>query len=183
MHTIVFLIGQLGNEVFNYIIKHIVKEARPSMRDLNNIHVKYGWPSSHAQFIWFFVSYLTLVINFRCHNRSTSHCFFNLWKLSMTTILHCTAGVVTYSRVYLGYHTVNQVIWGAAIGYIVSVIWFLLSQLVFAPFFPMIVHSKFGEFFMIRDSSLIPDVLWFEYTISRNEARVRSRKMSISKSQ
>jgi len=183
MHTVTFLIGQLGNEVLNYVIKHIVKEKRPSMRDLSNMHVKYGWPSSHAQFIWFFAFYLTLFVNFRCHNRSISPCFFNVWKLIVTTASFCLAGVVTYSRVYLGYHTLNQVVWGAAIGSVVSLIWFVLTQFVFAPLFPMFVHSKLGEFFMIRDSSLIPDVLWFEYTISRNEARVRSRKMSISKNQ
>ena len=134
MHTMIFLVGQFGNVVFNYIIKHIVKEARPSMRDLSNIHVKYGWPSAHAQSIWFFAFYLTLFIYFRCSNRPTFRCFFNMWKLCTTTILFCMAGVVTYSRVYLGYHTVNQVVWGGAIGSMVSLIWFLLSHLVFKRF-------------------------------------------------
>lgn len=28
-----------------------------------------------------------------------------------------------------------------------------------------------SEFFLIRDTSLIPNVLWFEYTVTRAEAR------------
>lgn len=34
---------------------------------------------------------------------------------------------------------------------------------------------------MIRDTTLIPNVLWFEYTTSRQEARARGRKMAALK--
>lgn len=34
-----------------------------------------------------------------------------------------------------------------------------------------------SEFFLIRDTSLIPNVLWFEYTVTRAEARNRQRKL------
>lgn len=28
-----------------------------------------------------------------------------------------------------------------------------------------------SEFFLVRDTSLIPNILWFEYTVTRSEAR------------
>uniref|UniRef100_A0A8C6YLC6 Dolichyldiphosphatase n=1 Tax=Nothoprocta perdicaria TaxID=30464 RepID=A0A8C6YLC6_NOTPE len=34
-----------------------------------------------------------------------------------------------------------------------------------------------SEFFLIRDTSLIPNILWFEYTVTRAEARNRQRKL------
>lgn len=34
-----------------------------------------------------------------------------------------------------------------------------------------VFFSPVGEVFMLRDSTLIPHVLWFEYTSSRSEAR------------
>lgn len=36
---------------------------------------------------------------------------------------------------------------------------------------------KLSEYLMLRDTTLIPNILWFEYTITRQEARVRTRKM------
>ncbi|KAG8035559.1 hypothetical protein G9C98_000987 [Cotesia typhae] len=42
---------------------------------------------------------------------------------------------------------------------------------------------RLSEFLLIRDSTLIPNVLWFEYTNIRTEARARSRKLVSMKSQ
>lgn len=39
-------------------------------------------------------------------------------------------------------------------------------------------YRKLCELLMIRDTTLIPNVLWFEYTKSRQEARARGRKMA-----
>ncbi|XP_071379440.1 dolichyldiphosphatase 1 isoform X2 [Centroberyx affinis] len=34
-----------------------------------------------------------------------------------------------------------------------------------------------SEYFLVRDTSLIPNILWFEYTVTRSEARNRQRKL------
>lgn len=39
------------------------------------------------------------------------------------------------------------------------------------------------ERLMIRDTSLIPNILWFEYTHARTESRARNRKLTSMKSQ
>lgn len=33
------------------------------------------------------------------------------------------------------------------------------------------IFRPISEFFLIRDTSLIPNILWFEYTVTRAEAR------------
>jgi len=180
MHTLAYFVGLLGSEAINISIKHFVKEPRPASRHLT-VGVKYGWPSSHSQFTWFLVVYLNLFIHIRCH--STRSVLYDSWKY-VVSLLSTLVGVsVAYGRVYLQYHTENQVVWGSCIGAALAIVWFLTTHFLLTPLFPLVVHSKLGEFFMIRDSTFIPNVLWFEYSVSRQESRRCSRKMSMSKSQ
>jgi len=34
-----------------------------------------------------------------------------------------------------------------------------------------ILNRPISEYFLVRDTSLIPNILWFEYTVTRSEAR------------
>ncbi|ROT66982.1 putative dolichyldiphosphatase 1-like [Penaeus vannamei] len=88
-----------------------------------------------------------------------------------------------YSRVYLLYHTWGQVLWGALVGIILGFGWFTLTHLMLTPLFPIVASWKVCETLMIRDTSLIPNILWFEYTHARTENRARSRKLASMKSQ
>lgn len=81
-----------------------------------------------------------------------------------------TALLVAYSRVYLEYHTVEQVIVGGAIGRAFGAIWFFLVHYIFSRYFAVITSWKASEFLMIRDYSPIPNVQLFQYTVERNEA-------------
>lgn len=46
-----------------------------------------------------------------------------------------------------------------------------------------IFFRKISEFFLLRDTTLIPNILWFEYTVTRKETRARQRKQISMKSQ
>lgn len=59
----------------------------------------------------------------------------------------------------------------------------LKSQLAFYFKYLSLSCRKVSEFFLLRDTTLIPNVLWFEYTNSRQEARARGRKLGSMKSQ
>nr|CAD7589680.1 unnamed protein product [Timema genevievae] len=85
--------------------------------------------------------------------------------------------------VYLQYHTWKQVLSGALVGFLFGSLWFALTYLIFTPLFPLIASWRISEFLLLRDTTLIPNVLWFEYTHSRQEARARSRKLVSMKSQ
>uniref|UniRef100_H2Z4M7 Dolichyldiphosphatase n=1 Tax=Ciona savignyi TaxID=51511 RepID=H2Z4M7_CIOSA len=180
IRVIVFFVGIFVNESVNFIIKHIVQEARP-IAGHTVLNVEHGWPSSHSQFVWFFISYVILFIYIRSHNNNGI--MDMLWKHGMCGLCVVTGCMVSYSRVYLLYHFFNQVLWGFIFGTILGVSWFAITQLLLSPWFPFIVSWKVCEFFMIRDSTLIPNIMWFEYTTSRQESRSRSRKMSSNKLQ
>uniref|UniRef100_A0AAY4A2Z8 Dolichyldiphosphatase n=1 Tax=Denticeps clupeoides TaxID=299321 RepID=A0AAY4A2Z8_9TELE len=91
-------------------------------------------PSSHAQFIWFFVVYFFLFLYLRMHQTNNARCVELLWRHILSVILLSVALFVSYSR-------------------------------------------PISEFFLVRDTSLIPNILWFEYTVTRSEARNRQRKL------
>ena len=86
-------------------------------------------PSSHSQFTWFCCSYMIFFTLFRLTHTST-------WKV-LTVVSCLTTGLVmSYSRVYLEYHTVAQVLWGAILGLAGALLWFILTQLVLSPLYP-----------------------------------------------
>ncbi|CAL7933405.1 unnamed protein product [Xylocopa violacea] len=181
LHTITFFSGIIINECINFILKHTICEARPMTRD--TVHVEYGMPSMHAQFMWFFATYTTLFICMRLHHNNNSSILEKFWRITIIAACIIIAILVTYSRVYLLYHTSSQVLCGAFIGIILGTIWFTITCVVLTPLFPIIVSWRISEYLLLRDTTLIPNILWFEYTNIRTEARARSRKLVSMKSQ
>ncbi|XP_022820715.1 dolichyldiphosphatase 1-like [Spodoptera litura] len=179
LHTITFFTGTLVNEVLNIILKHIVCEARPLSR--GNLYNEYGMPSSHAQFVWFFSIYVFYFVLIRLHHINNNSIISALWRVIIVGGCMCLALLVSIARVYLHYHTTSQVVVGGIVGFIFATVWFAIVHRVFTPLFPQLVSLKLCEMLMIRDTTLIPNVLWFEYTTSRQEARARGRKMAALK--
>lgn len=93
------------------------------------------------------------------------------------------AVLVSISRIYLEYHSVSQVLYGALLGIIFATFWFALTYLILAPLFPQVVTWRISELLLLRDTTLIPNVLWFEYTNTRSEVRARRKKLVSMKSQ
>ncbi|KAL8812342.1 MAG: hypothetical protein Q9223_001100 [Gallowayella weberi] len=122
MEIFLMFAGQMGCEGLNFLLKRLIKGERPP-----RIKTKgYGMPSSHAQFAAFFCVYLTLFLLFRHSPRpSDTHTPTTLNErilLAIWSILF--AAIVCASRVYLHYHTVNQVLVGCAVGSVVALAWF-----------------------------------------------------------
>jgi len=80
----------------------------------------HGMPSSHAQFILFLSVYLcvALVLVFEIGKKPLGRLLV-LGSLAM-------AAIVSWSRTYLGYHTLPQVAVGAATGAAMALFWFFL---------------------------------------------------------
>ncbi|XP_034871545.1 dolichyldiphosphatase 1 isoform X2 [Mirounga leonina] len=113
----------------------------------------------------------------RMHQTNNARFLDLLWRHVLSLGLLTAAFLVSYSRVYLLYHTWSQVLYGGIAGSLMAVAWFAFTQEVLTPLFPRIAAWPISEFFLIRDTSLIPNVLWFEYTVTRAEARNRQRKL------
>ncbi|XP_034235134.1 dolichyldiphosphatase 1-like [Thrips palmi] len=181
LHTIAFFLGIILNELVNFLLKNWFCEPRPLVRNVT--YQEYGMPSSHSQFMWFFATYCALFVIIRLTHTNNHYHMEWLWKGLLLFVTNSFASCVCISRVYLQYHTWTQVFGGAIVGGTLGTIWFTLVTCVFSPFFPTIASWRISELLLIRDSSLIPNVLWFEYTNIRQEARARSRKLVSMKSQ
>ena len=131
--------------------------------------------------IYVYFRYMLLFVTFRMHNQRS--CLQNLWKATFSLLCFGLSGLVSYGRIYLHYHTWSQVIWGILIGAMFALIWFVIVHFLMTPCFPWITSTRIAEFFMIRDYTNIPDVMWFDYMHARGEANNRHRKMSRSKQQ
>ncbi len=92
----------------------------------------YGMPSSHAQFVEYFSTFLILFLLLRhdSHNHpyaSSTHVPVPHWQrlLLSCAALGCAAAVAQ-SRIYLNYHKPRQVYVGIAAGILCAVAWFSL---------------------------------------------------------
>ena len=116
-------------EALNFALKRLLKEERPKQ-----MHGKgYGMPSSHAQFVAFFSISLTLFLLFRhVPKRATpSHTPLSmLARVALSGVALANAGLVSWSRIYLSYHTPKQVLVGCLAGAVTGVSWFLVTTVV-----------------------------------------------------
>jgi len=181
LHTITFFIGLLLNEVLNMILKYTIRESRPMHRNVQ--YTEFGMPSSHSQLMWFFAVYSVYFTLFRLHQYPGKGISHHLHKVGIILTVVTVAACVAYSRIYLMYHTWAQICWGAGTGAVFATFWFTLTEFVFTPRFHDIATWPICEFFLIRDTTLIPNIMWFEYTNSRQETRTRVRKLTAMKSQ
>jgi len=171
LHTLTYAMGVIINYMGNYALKQYLAEPRPMKRDVQ--FEEFGMPSSHSQFMWFVSTYMALFTMFRLHHKPA--CLEVLWKLAWVGVCIGGAWLMAYSRVYLQYHTTSQVVWGGVAGGAGAFLWFLLTQLVFTPLYPWVATWRISEFFLIRDTSTIPNIFWFEYVKIRGEVNQRNR--------
>ncbi|XP_036042148.1 dolichyldiphosphatase 1 isoform X2 [Onychomys torridus] len=138
LHTISFLGGLALNEGVNWLIKHVIQEPRPCGGPHTAVGTKYGMPSSHSQFMWFFSVYSFLFLYLRMHQTNNARFLDLLWRHVLTLGLLTAAFLVSYSRVYLLYHTWSQVLYGGIAGSLMAIAWFIFTQEVLTPLFPRI---------------------------------------------
>ncbi|CAH9078206.1 unnamed protein product [Cuscuta epithymum] len=173
LQGIFFAIGLLISQFINEIVKKSVQQARPETCVILETCDSHGWPSSHAQYMFFFAVYLTLLTRRRLGSLFRYQMWVAvlvIWPLSILTL---------YSRVYLGYHSVAQVLAGAGLGAVLGGAWFWVVNSQIRRHFPAMEETALGRFFYIKDTSDIPDVLRFEY----ENARAARKHVSYKRSQ
>ncbi|KAG0343840.1 hypothetical protein BG004_004960 [Podila humilis] len=95
------------------------QQQQQQFRRKYRLRVDYGMPSSHAQLVAFFVTYISLQLILMEPEGSPGQWFLIL-------LLELYAWSVVWSRIRLGRHTVSQVLVGAAIGTAYGLIWFAI---------------------------------------------------------
>jgi dolichyldiphosphatase len=176
LHTIFYFFGILMNELCNFILKNAIQDPRPHRDGVRALFDHYGMPSSHAQFMWFFAVYLVLFVSLRVHAMGTKMYRDVTCRVIAALVAIMVACFVCYSRIYLVYHSWPQVVCGSILGSVLAAIWFLIVHVLLTPLFPLMLHNMFAEWLLLRDLTLIPHIMWFEYVQARSEAKTRQRK-------
>ena len=176
------LLGILANEVLAQALKRHFKEPRPATCELVDFCDTHGMPSSHAQ-LAAFVATLTTLHFVRRREEFMVFCRWNKREasgraghtdpmtLALVLIAWPMAGLVCASRVYLGYHSVQQVVAGTCVGCVFGAVYHELVCLTATKRFAAldVNDGGFGGWVArtvigvrMRDSSLVPDPLEVE---------------------
>ncbi|KAK2411213.1 Phosphatidic acid phosphatase (PAP2) family protein [Trifolium repens] len=105
--------GSILNAMFSISLKHILNQKRPS-----SLKSDPGMPSSHAQSIFFTVIFIIL--------SSVELLTINELTITSSSLVLAFGSYFSYLRVSQKLHTVSQVIVGAVIGSICSILWNLV---------------------------------------------------------
>ncbi|ODQ49882.1 PAP2-domain-containing protein [Saitoella complicata NRRL Y-17804] len=121
---LVALAGQLVNEAINYVLKKLLKEARPVLPGLDEAVGKgYGMPSSHSQFMGFWAGVVVVVLYGKLGHRYTAP-----QRIALSVAAVTLSTLVCVSRVVLGYHSIKQVVVGNSLGYVLASVWWFAVQ-------------------------------------------------------
>lgn len=154
--TLAFLLGQLLNELVNAALKRAIREPRPPSQLRHSGPTDYGMPSAHAQFGFFFLTYFAAWA--LRHWRVSA-----FWRTASIGCVACGAGAVSYSRVYLRYHSINQVLAGAGVGVGAGLLYFAWVEAALRPRFAALAGSALGCALWLRDCTHVNNVLLEEY--------------------
>ena len=121
-------------------------------------------PSSHAQFVSFFAVFLTLFLLFR-HVPGTGTALstespITLIERIFVSVLACIgATAVATSRIYLNYHTPEQVVAGCVAGIVFALFWFQIgSYLRLGGWVEWFLDTELSRMFRIRDLVICEDL-------------------------
>lgn len=82
-------------------------------------------------------------INFLClyrlHYNSNSMLSERIWRIAIIGGCNATAALVSYSRIYLQYHSNSQVLCGILMGVFLGALWFTVTHIFLTSYFPIIV--------------------------------------------
>lgn len=155
LHTVFALIGQLLNEGVNYILKyHMFSQKRPVGTDRQDP----GMPSNHSQFIFFFCSYWIFYFFSEPRFQERIYTWLMIIAIAAGSMITC------YSRLYLGYHTFEQVAAGIVFGVVCGITWRLAYNYVFAHRLKCWQHNTLCQYVYLRDTSHIPNLLAYSYS-------------------
>lgn len=137
-------------------------------------------PSSHAQFIWYFAVYGTIYL-WTCIRIEN-----DVLKALLSIALLTVAALVSYSRqvsakqnnrnrlthtlvadrIYLGYHSLPQIIVGSAVGSAFAIVWFRLVErrLRQTGLIDRLLDLPISKRLYLRDMRFIDNVARWEYT-------------------
>ncbi|KAG2760596.1 hypothetical protein PC129_g4238 [Phytophthora cactorum] len=168
LDSISMLVGQLVSVVSNKVLKKLINQPRPEGAYMSGP----GMPSAHSQFMGFFAAYMVIYTWKRLNSRRRLEQWFTIFGVIMSAVLTC------YSRIHLNYHSIDQVVVGAAVGVLTGVVWYALVAAASPWLFPLVAESRIAKFFYVRDISHIPDLTVYQHEVCNKATATFPKKKS-----
>ncbi|ODV79502.1 uncharacterized protein CANTADRAFT_26401 [Suhomyces tanzawaensis NRRL Y-17324] len=150
IEPVVVVGGHLAGEILNKIIKKIIKQPRPDFhKDFGSgsYSLTYGMPSAHSQFMGFFAGYFICTLLFRVKHLSDLQIYSGCLFMMVVSV------AVALSRVYLLYHTLQQVCVGLMFGVVLGMLYFAVITVARdVGFIDWILGWRLVNFFYVKDS-------------------------------
>ena len=175
--TTMLLVGTFLNVILNKALKEALREPRPATCAvmLNSglatpgSFEEFGMPSNHAQFMAFLGVFASLFLAVRTTGASV------LERIILGVLAHILILSVAYSRVYLGYHSLKQVLVGLGVGGCAGCAWFFIYLSILEPFGKVFTRTWIAQKLLIRDASSIGNIVKFEHNIYSLHTSYQSR--------
>ncbi|CAF3235346.1 unnamed protein product [Rotaria socialis] len=182
IQTIMYFGGFVISGIINHYLKITFKQQRPERtRHRMDFYDVYGMPSGHAQSFFYFMTYLSIFLFLKSQGSSTTY-IRSIRNRCLLLVQPIAAILVAYSRVYLYYHTIAQVVVGSFIGTILGGLWYYFINYQFIKYVSFIIDQPLAKYFLIRDYSSIPNIIQFQYDSECAEAkRCRARYVNSSR--
>lgn len=136
INDVLLCLGYGLNTVVSKGLKEVIRQPRPDYgcESLGNCH-EYGMPSNHAQFMAFcfsvtLLSYLAKkkVVASRGTRAGFADRLVTSKMFAMEiSLLGISSVIISWARVYLGYHTLLQVLVGYMLGVVCALAWWSLT--------------------------------------------------------
>mmetsp|Transcript_38488 Transcript_38488/g.85702 ORF Transcript_38488/g.85702 Transcript_38488/m.85702 type:complete len:246 (+) Transcript_38488:1627-2364(+) len=174
VHEMLLPLGLVVNETLARFLKHVLKQPRPVEMcqdlDLCNSH---GMPSSHTQCMFFALSLQSAILLRHFSSKSNFSRAVDILELLG---LSAASAAVACSRVYLGYHSVQQVLVGAGLGLLFGLMWYMVMSKL-APVYKSLASSRLGSVLQLKDTWPVAEALAVEREALANHA---ARKLKAS---
>ncbi|KAK0503245.1 hypothetical protein EDD18DRAFT_1137057 [Armillaria luteobubalina] len=122
--VIYFASGAVSCSLSVKLIKRAIRQPRPPPTTGARKKVTYGMPSTHSATITFFAEYTSLACAYLPVHPSLPSSWIT--RILPPIIVLPWAAMIVMSRIWLGHHTLPQVVAGCSYGIIFSYTWYLM---------------------------------------------------------
>jgi dolichyldiphosphatase len=174
VHEAVVLAGLVLEEGVARGLKHLLQHPRPATCALLHMCHSHGMPSSHTSMMWCAAAAASCAAARHLRRQGRLAALLTSAELAALWVAALGVGV---SRVYLGYHSTDQVAAGALLGLLFGCAWSLVMHLL-QPLYAALAAVPLLQRLGVKDTYGCPEPLLVEADAHRAQQGGSSKKRS-----
>lgn len=124
-------------------------------------------PSDHSQFMF----YYAIIIIYTVFKKQKFKSVYITPLISV--VISLSSFFVAIGRVYVGVHTIEQIVCGSILGLVFGIFWLILGEKRIFPQFQYLETLPISEWLYLRDSDHVSNFWEFEYQLYKSSKRSR----------